>query len=164
MISLIQEYRQYTGLTLNLQKTIVFSHSIKEPTTMCGIKVTNDPVKYLGVYLGIGTKPEILNFKHILVKFKRVASKWKKCHLTLLARVTNLRSLILSVATHVLSTVTINTDRLNTLQKLCNDFLWRGHNRLQEKTVQNIPKWGGLKHIHIKYVMHKICIKWMVCI
>ena len=84
--------------------------------------------------------------------------------MTLPARVVVLRSLILSVATHVLSMVTINTDRLSILQKLCNDFLWRGHNRLQEKTVQNTLKWGGLKYVHIKHVMHKICIKWMIYI
>ncbi len=28
--------------------------------------------------------------------------------------------------------------------------------------MQNMPIWGDLKHIHIKHVMHKIHIKWMV--
>ena len=56
----------------------MFSYSIKEPTTVCGIKVINDPVKYLGVHLGMGVKLENLNFEHILMNFKKVASKWRK--------------------------------------------------------------------------------------
>ncbi len=28
--------------------------------------------------------------------------------------------------------------------------------------MQNTMKWGGLKHIHIKHIMHKIRVKWMI--
>ncbi len=69
--------------------------------------------------------------------------------------------MIISVATHVLSTVYISKEKLQLMQKMANDFLWCGRNHLKEKTVQNIWKWGGLQHIHMKHIMHKIQVKWM---
>ena len=66
------------------------------------------------------------------------------------------------VATYILSTVYITPEHLSALQKMSNDFLWRGCNHLQEKLMQNTIKWGGLKHIYIKHIMHKIRVKWMI--
>ncbi len=194
VIELIQQCRRYTGLTLNLQKTVVFTTQQEVPKKAQGILVMHDLVKYLGTYLGISTQPEERNFEHILRNFKAVASKWQSHALTLPAQIVVMRSLILSVATHILSMVYITPEHLSVLQKfsndflwrehnhlqeklmqvyitpehlsvlqkLSNDFLWRGHNHLQEKLMQNTMKWGGLKHIHVKHIMHKIRVKWMI--
>ena len=133
---------------------VVLSPRLHGLDKLHGIKITSDPVKYLGAFLGMGKNPENINFQNILDKMKAVAAQWRKHALTLPVRVLIMRSLILSMATHILSTVYINKDHLTILQKICNDFLWRGRNRLQERVVQNTQKWGRLKHIHIKHVMH----------
>ena len=44
---------------------------------------------------------------------------------------------------------------------MANDFLWHGRNHRKERIVQNTQKWGGLQHIHMKHIMHKIQVKWM---
>ncbi len=52
----------FTGLSLNLVKTIAFSHRCVEPMKIAGIMVANKPIKYLGVHLGIGDL-SVLNFE-----------------------------------------------------------------------------------------------------
>ncbi len=95
VIELIQQCRRYTGLTLNLLKTVVFTMQQKAPKEVQGILVTHDPVKYLGAFLGTSNQPEERNFEHILCKFKTMASKWQSHSLILPAQVVVLRSLIL---------------------------------------------------------------------
>ena len=52
----------FTGLSLNLLKTIAFYHKFDVLTEMAGITVGNKPVKYLGVHLGKGDL-SVLNFE-----------------------------------------------------------------------------------------------------
>ena len=64
----------FTGLSLNLSKTIAFYHKFDVLTEMAGITVGNKPVKYLGVHLGQGDL-SVLNFEKPL----RVARNKLKC-------------------------------------------------------------------------------------
>ncbi len=45
IIKLIQECGRYTGLQLNLDKTVVYSPQIEEPVVMHGVQITNNPMK-----------------------------------------------------------------------------------------------------------------------
>ncbi len=74
----------YTGLSLNLSKTIAFCHKQKTDLKVGGVLVRNALVKYLGVYLGTGdltTK----NFEKPLSVAHDKISKWNKRHLALKA-------------------------------------------------------------------------------
>ena len=48
------------------------------------------------------------------------------------------------------------------LQKFANDFLWRGQNKVNTKTVQNPPNLGGLNQINVKHFMYNLRTKWMI--
>ncbi len=50
--------------------------------------------------------------------------------MTLGARVLVLKCMVFSIGTHVLTNTYFSADRLVKLQKVVNDFLWRGWNRL----------------------------------
>ena len=52
----------FTGLSLNLEKTIVFNHKINGKHIIHGITMSNTPVKYLGAFLGQGDLSK-LNFE-----------------------------------------------------------------------------------------------------
>ncbi len=98
------------GLTLNLQKTVMYSHTLQENTQLHGVSITSEPVRYLGAYLGDSSAAENKNFEHIVMKFKQVTKRWQECKLTIPARITVLKCMILSVAMHILSTTHITSE------------------------------------------------------
>ena len=63
---------------------------------VCGVQVGNEPVKYLGVFLGMGDLTA-LNFEACLLKAYKVAQRWSKHPLTLLAKIVVLKTFIFSV-------------------------------------------------------------------
>ena len=54
ILSAITEVGTFTGLTLNIDKTIAFSPVQTTPTTCGRVVIAAKPVKYLGTVLGLG--------------------------------------------------------------------------------------------------------------
>ena len=134
----------------------MYTQTLQGNTQLHGVHIMSKPVRYLGAYLGDSSAAKNKNFEYIVMKFKQVTKRWWECKLTIPARITVLKCMILSVAMHILSTTHINSEQLQTLQKMCNDFVWCGQNHLKERVFQNTMKWGGLAHVHVKYCLHKI--------
>ncbi len=61
---------------LNLQKTVVYSHTLQENMQLHGVRIISEPIKYLGAYLGEPLVAENRNFENIVAKFKQVAKRW----------------------------------------------------------------------------------------
>ncbi len=74
----IGTYGQYTGLTLNLDKTMVFDSRAQNKYKYCGVTVTNKPMKYLGMHLGVGEASVELNLQKAIEKMRTVAAQWQK--------------------------------------------------------------------------------------
>ncbi len=64
------------GLTLNLDKTMVFDSRVQNNFKYCGVTVTNKPMKYLGMHLGVGEASVELNLQKAMEKMRIVASQW----------------------------------------------------------------------------------------
>ncbi len=78
---------QYTGLELNVDKTLAFYHKQDMETQVAGVRIRSVPVKYLGVYLGKGDLSK-LNFEKPLKAACLKIQAWNKRHLSLPARIT----------------------------------------------------------------------------
>ncbi len=78
----IQTVGAYTGLHLNISKTIAFSCVATDKYYIEGIQVACKPVKYLGAFLGYGDLTK-LNFEIPLKKVQNKIQYWNKHHLTL---------------------------------------------------------------------------------
>ncbi len=66
IIAHIKWVGKFTGLSLNLNKTIAYNHK-HGSRIISGIKISNDPVKYLGALIGDGDLSSA-NFEHLLKK------------------------------------------------------------------------------------------------
>ena len=75
VIELIQYCGCFTGLELNLSKTVVYAPSITKPMIIAGVRVSSEPVKYLGSYLGDQKTAEDLNFSNALAKMRDISSR-----------------------------------------------------------------------------------------
>ncbi len=85
VIILIQYCGQFTGLELNLSKTIAYCPWVQVPFTLVGIRISSEPVKYLGSYLGNKDEAEHMNFQTALDKMQAISARWWARHLTLCA-------------------------------------------------------------------------------
>ena len=72
-----------------------------------------------------------------------------------------LKTFIFSIFVHLLNCVFLTNTQLEVIQKLLLDFLWKGKARLKMSTIMSPPSWGGLKILHVKNVLHVLCVKWM---
>ena len=123
IIQAIHYMGTFTGLHLNLGKTIVYLPFQMKLATISGVQIDSRPVRYLGAYLGSGDLSHI-NFEVPLRKLRLKINKWNKRNLSFFARVTVIKTFLYSLFTHVLNSVFIATDQLNLLQLLLNEFLW----------------------------------------
>ena len=114
---------EFMGLSLNLNKTVVFDQTCCKDYHYHGVTVTSDPVKYLGTYVGAGDTLVAKNPDQVVFKMKCTAQKWRHCSMSLFARVVVFKSMIFSQIVHVLNTLYIPTKTVEFLQKFANDFL-----------------------------------------
>ncbi len=70
----IQWVGYFTGLHLNLEKTLAFNPQVQHKFTCAGITIGSTLVKYLGVFLGLGDLTK-LNFEVPLRKAWAMVSK-----------------------------------------------------------------------------------------
>ncbi len=81
----LQVCGQYTGLRLNINKTMVYSWKAIKDYKIHGVLVTSNPVKYLGTFLGKVEAMEKLNIETAISKMRYTTSKWRKRPLSLFA-------------------------------------------------------------------------------
>ena len=110
----------FTGLTLNLDKTLAFSPFQTKHITKYSIQIDSVLIKYLGYYLGLGDLSNV-NFEIPLHKARIKLNHWNKRKLSLFARITVAKTFIFSLFTHVLNTTWINNDQLHLIQIILNE-------------------------------------------
>ncbi len=130
ILDAITHVDEFTGLALNLEKMIAFSPLQERCQIIAGIQVDSVLVKYLGAFLGLGDL-SALNFEMPLRKARIKLQKWNKRKLSLFARITVAKTFIFSLFTHILNSTWITNDQLNLTQKILNEFLWGGENKLK---------------------------------
>ena len=119
----IQWVGTFTGLELNLQKTVAFISAAMTEKIVAAVSVRSVLVKYLGAFLGQGDLSK-LNFKAPLKKACAVISKWKNRYMTLDARILILKVYVFSVFTHILNVTFITAAKIDLIQKMISEFIW----------------------------------------
>ena len=135
---------QFMGLCLNLSKTVAFDPIGSTPMDL-GIQVTNKPIKYLGVYLGIDDLVKNMNFELIKSKMKIKIDHWRNRIIILQAHILVVKVLLFSCCTHVLNVIYISSKHLDQPQHMLNEFLWCGKNKMQQASYCQLVSAGGLK-------------------
>ena len=114
-------------------------------------KWPKDKVKSLGLW--ISTDPELsasLNYNEKLEKVKEILRCWKYRRLTLLGKITVIKSLVVSQLVYLLSPLGSNYRVLNEINDLLYTFLWNGKgDKIKRKVMINDYGVGGLNMIDI---------------
>lgn len=155
-LSMLDEFSKASGLKLNEKKTeaLWIGSSIgNDKLSLPGkeLKWPESKVKTLGLWLSV--EPEIaalLNYDEKVEKIRKILSCWKYRRLTLLGRITVLKSLAASQLVYLLSPLPSNYNALNQINKLFYQFLWNGKgDKIKRKIMINDYCDGGLKMIDL---------------
>ena len=155
-LKILDDFGKVSGLRLNDRKTeaLWIGSSIgNDPISVPGknLKWPMAKVKALGLW--ISTDPEMsasLNFNEKLESVRKILSCWRYRRLTLLGKITVLKSLVASQLVYLLTPLQSNYTALNEVNNWFYTFLWNGKgDKVKRKLMINDYCDGGLKMIDL---------------
>lgn len=165
----LQNFYQMSGLKINVEKTkaVWIGAMCKSNRKMCReyeLDWEQQPFKILGVTF----TPEVFdiwryNSIEVLQKVDKILNSWSKRKITLLGRITVLKSLALSKFVHLfLALPNPPNELVKTLNKMFYKFLWnKGPDRIsRKKIIKDITK-GGLRMVQIDSFIKALKVSWL---
>ena len=156
-LQILDLFSEISGLRLNNKKTVaLWIGANTEKETNLGpekdFKWVKDKVKALGVWLS--TNPETTieaNYNEKLTKVRNSLSCWELRRLSLLGKITVLKSLIASQLVYILSPLPTNHKVIGEINNIFFNFLWDGKgDKIKRDIMISDYENGGLKMIDIK--------------
>ena len=165
----LQSFYQMSGLKINVDKTkaIWIGSMTKSNLKLCKeyeLDWNQGPIKILGVTF----TPEVFNIwdhnsAELIRKVENTLKNWAKRKITLLGKITVIKSIAISKFVHLFLALPNPPDNLvKSLNKLFFNFIWNwGPDRIKRKfIVKDISK-GGLRMIQIENFIAALKITWL---
>ena len=168
-LSILNLYYKMSGLKINIEKTRAIwigalSHSVEQLCRNQRLDWSQDPFKVLGVTF----TTEVfdiwnINSNEIITKIENLCKQWAKRKLTLIGRITIIKSLALSKFTHLFLALPYPPEELiKKLNKIFYTFLWNsGPDRIKRINIVKDLKVGGLRMINIDYFIKALKVSWL---
>ena len=156
-LQVLERFRTVSGLKLNNKKTEVLwiGANTGRDEILCpekNLKWVKDKVKALGVWFS--TDPKVTmeaNYTDRLAKVNECLGSWEYWRLSLLGKITVLKSLIVSKLVYILSPLPTNHRVLKELSKSFFYFLWSGKgDKIKRNVMIGDYSDGGLKMIDLE--------------
>ena len=128
VLSKIRLFASFTGLNMNKSKS--FAMHLSDPSRKgiisCGIKFVNS-LKILGVTFSNEKKSQEIkaNIDPKIEQLNRLCSLWSKRHLSILGKITILKSFGLSLFIYTMQSIGICEEKLLEINKICFRFIWK---------------------------------------
>lgn len=167
-LNILDKFYNMSGLKINVEKTKAIwigplSHSKKQICVDFKLDWSQGPFKILGVTFTTElfdiwdfNAPEILN------KLKNILHQWSKRKLTLIGRITIIKTLGLSKFVHLfLALPNPPGELIKTLEKVIYKFLWNsGPDRISRRIIVRNISSGGLRMIHLISFIKALKVSW----
>ena len=167
-LDLIETFGNVSGLRLNTKKTEALWIGSKKD---CDVKLLPEKdfkwpkkkVKALGVWLS--TDPNIiisLNYKEKIEKIRSILGCWNFRRLTLLGKITVLKSLVTSQLVYIFSSLQTNHEAIKEINTMFYKFLWNDKgDKIKRKVMINDYPEGGLRMIDIASFNKSLKATWI---
>ena len=125
--------------------------------------MVQNKVKTLGLWLSIDPKLTFsINYEEKLQKIKNCLNTWELRRLTLLGKITVLKSLVVSLLVYIFSPLKTNQTAIEEINKLFYQFLWNGkRDKIKRNILINDYPNGGLRMLDIAYFNKALKITWI---
>ena len=155
-LGVIEKFSKISGLRLNNKKTeaLWIGSKARSSELLCpekDFKWQELKIKTLGVWLSIDPGlTMILNFEEKTEKVQNVLKNWQYRRLSLLGKITILKSLVASQLVNVFSPLQTNHQVIKELNEAFYHFLWDGKpDKIKRNVIINEYGDGGLKMIDL---------------
>ena len=170
ILSKIKAFGLYTGLELNKNKSnaMYISNTKQQNTKKYGIKFLNK-LKILGITFSNQKSAQDIeeNFNDRINKLERICALWSKRKLTILGKITILKSFGISIFIHTMQSIGISQANLEKINQIFFRFLWKNNftntkttEKVKRTTVCMEKKYGGLNMIDIQSMQHSFLLDW----
>ena len=138
------------GTKINLEKTKLLKLDIEIDPVQ--IECTEDPIKYLGIYVGKNEKDvEDYNWQNKLDKIQNIIRVWKLRNLTYFGKIIIIKSLLVSQIVYPAKVIRVPPNFIKSLNKILYTFIWDSK---KEKVKRNVcinkTNEGGLSMVHLE--------------
>ena len=167
-LQILEFFRAISGLRLNYKKTeaLWIGANAGSEEKLCpenDLRWMSDKVKTLGVWLS--TDPEIMlkaNYEEKITRLKASLGCWELRRLSLLGKITVLKSLIVSQLTYILSPLPTNQCAIDEVNTLFFKFLWDGKgDKIKRDIMISEYEDGGVKMIDIRLFTQALKLSWV---
>ena len=165
---LLNIFAKLSGLKVNYEKTeVLWIGSFKNRTHKLAInqniKWSIRKVKSLGVWFSISKEEAVsLNYQEKKEKISKILNCWQLRRLTLLGKITVIKSLAASQLVYIMSSLPSSQSYLKEIHQLLYHFLWDGRgDKIERSVMLNEYKDGGLKMLDIRSFNYALKSKWV---
>ena len=167
-VYLVDTFASISGLKVSYDKTeALWIGSRKGSQTIFPsekpILWAEEKVYTLGVWFSTSVDKQLdANFMEKIIKLKSILNSWSVRRLTLLGKITIIKSLAVSQIVHLLSALSVPQGILQKMNLLLYEFLWGSKSEKIKRTemINEYDK-GGLKMIDIHSFNASLKIKWV---
>ena len=171
ILSKIKAFGVYTGLQLNKNKSnaMYISNDTQNNTMKSGIKFLNKS-KILGIIFSNQSSPQEIdeNFNDRINKLEKMCAMWSKRKLTIIGKITILKSFGVSIFIHLMQSIGIPKIYIDKINQIFFRFIWK-NNFTNTKTTEKVKrtticlqkKYGGLDMIDIHNMQNSFLLHWV---
>ena len=166
----LESFANISGLKVNIDKTNsvwIGANKGRNDKICADLRVNwvgiNDTFKILGVIFCTELDNMInLNYQKVLLSIKNLINHWSKRNLTVLGRVTVVKSLLLSKLTYLILTLPDPpTEVVNDLNRTLYKFVWKGLDRVsRNQMIQDYNK-GGVRMVDVQTYIYALKVTWI---
>jgi hypothetical protein len=153
MFEILKKFEEYAGLKLNKTKTeaMWMGKNINRQTTPLGIKWVKE-INSLGIFFSYNTDYVMQkNFMDKEKEFKQILDMWLQRDLSLIGKITILKSLAFSKIIYPCGVITPPKDFIENIIDLAYNFIWHNKpDKVRRNTLIANYEEGGLKMLDIK--------------
>ena len=165
----LKQYYILSGLKINVDKTraLWIGSLSNSEKTLCDeypLDWSQEPLKALGVVFS----PLVfniwdLNSQEVLLKVKNILNQWSRRKLTLIGRITVIKSLALSKFVHLFISLPAPPNELiKELEKMFYKFLWNsGPDRIKRRIIIKNIEYAGLRMVELRSFIKASKVSWL---
>ena len=162
----LTKFSDVSGLKTNVEKTkcLAIGKDVnKKALSDLGLNVVND-LKILGILFSESNKNITdTNFATILPNIEKDIAQWRRRNLSLIGKITVVKSLLVSKLVHVMSALpNPSEDLVKKLNNILFRFIWNnGPDKIKRSALVQAYKDDGLKMLHVQSFLASLKASWL---
>jgi mannosylglycoprotein endo-beta-mannosidase len=164
LMSTIHEFKNYSGLSVNCDKTELMTMGISEKNdniTKLGYKIV-DEINITGMYFTYNKDVFIQkNYNAILISIDKMLNIWKQRNLSILGKVQIIKTFGILKLIFIFNMSDPPADVVQKANNMFYKFLWNGPDKMKRLSAISDIENGGIKMPHLSSIIDALKIVWV---